>query len=94
MTKAEYDNIREMIEARFRKDMAALERVWFTIHGVNPPDTVVALAPPAQDDAPVAAAGLTPFVIGGKKPRKPWSPEARERAAKRMRERFRKKTGR
>jgi hypothetical protein len=50
MTTAEYNAIREMIESRFRKDMAALERVWFTIHGVNPPESPVALAKSEDSD--------------------------------------------
>ena len=60
MTGAEYQRLKEMFETRFRQDMAALERIWFAIHGANPPDSVVKLAVerdpaavPAADPAPV-----------------------------------------
>jgi len=52
MTRTEYDNIREMIESRFRKDMAALERVWFTINGCNPPDSPLALETREKEPPP------------------------------------------
>lgn len=45
MTPRDYQSIRDMIETRFRQDMAALERVWYAINKVNPPDSPVALAP-------------------------------------------------
>jgi hypothetical protein len=50
MTLTEYTRVRELIESRFRHDMAALERVWHAIHGTNPPDSPMALAEPAKDD--------------------------------------------
>lgn len=94
MTRLEYQRVRELIENRFRQDMAALERVWFTIHGVNAPDSPIAMDKPKPEDAaqevpadtsPSEMAGaLTP----GKRRRKPWSPEARARQSKRARERF------
>ncbi len=65
MTRAEYQAIRELIENRFRQDMGALERVWFTVHGVNPPDSVISLARPKQEDEPAAApAAATPGPTG------------------------------
>jgi hypothetical protein len=63
MTGNEYGRIREMIEQRFRQDMAALERVWFTIHGANPPDSPVSLGKPADTGEPeIGGGGGKPLV--------------------------------
>ncbi len=45
MTIAEYNSLRQQIEERYRGDMAALERVFYIVNGINPPGAVVALSP-------------------------------------------------
>lgn len=80
MTIKEYQAIRELIESKFRKDMAALERVWFTIHGVNPPESVVELEPREDTTAQAAAAQSSPtgFEKASRAELKAMTPEQRK----------------
>lgn len=104
MTLNDYKRLRDLIEDRFRHDMAAIERVFFIANGVNPPGAIADLAgnvarrEKARKDVDERVASLGDLdeiekdaAAGEDAPKrkyKPRSAEAQARAAERVKARL------